>query len=137
MPEQIDPPTALIYTMVITAAANGDITDLELGLMGRVVQTLPVFGSFDKDRLVDVGEQCAELLRREDGLDEALSMIRDALPARLRETAYALACEVIAADGRAEAEELNFLEMVRHRLGVERLIAAGIERATKARYAKL
>ena len=41
-----------------------------------------------------------QLLTQEDGLDVALDQIGAALPAPLRETAYALACDVAAADGR-------------------------------------
>ena len=59
------------------------------------------------------------------------------LPAPLRETAYALACEVAAADGRPADAELQMLEMLRHRLGIDRLIAAGIERGVQARHRTL
>ena len=41
---------------------------------------------------------CADLLDDEEGLDKALSLIEAALPAKLRETAYALACDIAAAD---------------------------------------
>jgi tellurite resistance protein len=135
MTDQIDQHSALIYTMVLIAAANGDMTDQELNVMGRIVQTLPAFRDFDKERLIEVGQGCAELLRDDDGLDEALDRIHTALPQRLRETSYALACEVAAVDGQAESAELQVLEMLRHRLGIERLTAAAIERATRARYA--
>ena len=62
-------------------------------------------------------------------------MIRDALPEKLRETAYALACEVTAADRVIAQEELRLLELLRHGLQVPRLSAAAIERAASARYA--
>jgi tellurite resistance protein len=77
------------------------------------------------------------LLGGENGLDEALKSIRKALPAKLRETAYAIACDVAAADGEASQEELRVLELIRHRLDIERLIAAGIERGAKARFQTL
>ena len=59
------------------------------------------------------------------------------MPAKLRETAYAIACDVAAADGEASQEELRVLELIRHRLDIERLIAAGIERGAKARFQTL
>jgi tellurite resistance protein len=55
------------------------------------------------------------------------------LPAKLVETAYALACDIAAADGFASQEELRLLEMLRHELAVGRLEAAAIERGTRAR----
>jgi hypothetical protein len=53
----------------------------------------------------------------------------------LRETAYALACEVAAADGALAIEELNLLDILRRGLNVDRLVAVAIERATYARHA--
>jgi hypothetical protein len=52
----------------------------------------------------------------------------------LRETAYALACDVAAADGKPGETELQMLELIRHRLHIDRLVAAAIERAAQARH---
>jgi tellurite resistance protein len=120
--------------MVLVSAAEGQITDGELEVMGRIVRHLPVFRDFDPSRIVEVCNECAELLGQDDGLDVALASIADALPQPLRETAYALACEVAAADGRPEEAELQVLELIRHRLHVDRLIAAAIERGALARH---
>jgi tellurite resistance protein len=134
MQRPIDHHTALIFTMVLISAAEGVMTDAELEAIGRQVRYLPVFRGFDHDRLTTVGRNCAELLRREDGLDLACDMIAEALSQPLRETAYALACDVAAADGALADEELNLLELLRRRLKVDRLVAAAIERATHARH---
>ena len=131
----IDHHTALIFTMVLVSAAEGVMTDAELDAIGRQVRYLPVFREFDHDRLPEVGRSCAELLRREDGLDVACDMIAEALSPRLRETAYAVACDVAAADGTVAEEEANILELLRRRLSIDRLVAAAIERATYARHA--
>ena len=136
MRRPIDHHTALIFTMVLVSAAEGEMSDPELERIGQLVRFLPVFRDFDPERVLEVGGACAELLRREDGLDQAFAMIAEALPARLRETAYALACDVAAADGEAVEEELRMLDMIRHRLGLERLVAVAIERATRARNAR-
>jgi hypothetical protein len=66
-----------------------------------------------------------------------LKLIEDNLPARLHETAYALACDVAAADETVSQEELRLLEMLRHRLSVGRLPAAAIERGARARHLRL
>src|SRR5262249_51914772 len=115
MRTSIDRHSALIYTMVLVSAAEGQITDPELEMMGRLVRSLPVFKDFETDRILALGRECAELLNKEDGLDVAVDLIARALPQPLRETAYALACDVVAADGRASQDELRMLEMLRHR----------------------
>jgi hypothetical protein len=80
---------------------------------------------------------CTNLISREDGLEQTLKAIKAALPAKLRETAYAIACDLVAVDGEATQEELRILELIRHRLNIDRLIAAAIERAARARFQTL
>jgi tellurite resistance protein len=133
----LDPHGALIYTMVIVSAADSEMSDSELAIIGDIVGHLPVFRGFDRNQLQSVLEACTRLLNRENGLEEAFAAIKKALPANLRETAYALACDVAAADGEASQEELRILEMMRHRLNIDRLIAAGIERGARARFQRL
>jgi tellurite resistance protein len=129
----IDHHAALIYTMVLVSAADREMSDDELEHIGNVVSHWPVFHDFDRDRLSTYAQDCAELLRGDNGLDTAIETIRAALPEKLVETAYALACDIAAADGFASQEELRLLEMLRHELKVGRLEAAAIERATRAR----
>lgn len=125
---------ALIHTMVMVSAADSDMTDSELRMIGDIVATLPAFADFDRQRLPEVTAACAALLQAEDGLDAALEEVRHGLPGRLRETAYLLACDIVAADGEATREELRMLELLRETLDIDRLIAAALERATRARY---
>jgi len=132
-----DTHSALIYTMVLVSAADRNMTDSELKSMGEIVRYLPVFRNYDSDSLPKTAKACAELLGDDQGLDKALEIIVDSLPERLRETAYAIACDVAAADGKATQEELRLLEMLRHRLQVGRLAAAAIERGARARHQTL
>lgn len=134
MNKQLDHHAALIHTMVLVSASEGRMSDRELEVMGRLVRHLPVFADFDAERIIEVGGACADLLEQEDGLDVALKQIATALPAPLRETAYALAVEVAAADGRPAEVELRMLELIRHTLHVDRLVAAAIERGAQARH---
>lgn len=133
----IDHHTALIYVMVLVAAADSRLTNAEMRSIGEEVQYLPVFRDFDRERLPQVASSCVTILDDEDGLDTIFSLIEQALPQRLRETAYALACDVAAADGRTTDEVLRMLEMIRDRLDVERLPAAAIERGARARHQRL
>ncbi len=129
--------SALIYTMVLVSAADRDMTDNEIATMGEIVRSLPIFRNYDFDLLATAAETCAELLDAEEGLDTVLALIRQALPDELCETAYAVACEVAAADGKVSQEELQLLELIRHRLDIGRLVAAAIERGVRARYVTL
>ena len=130
----LDPHGALIYTMVIVTGAESRISTAERNIIGDIVGHLPVFRSFDRGKLGGHLNDGAELLSRDDGLDETLDAIKAALPQRLRETAYAIACDLIASDGSATQDELQILELLRERFEIDRLIAAAIERGTRARF---
>lgn len=130
----MDVQEALVCTMVLVAASGGGISDREIGVMTGVVQTLPVFHDFSTERLGTATEMAIALLREEEGLADAAGLVRDALEPRLRETAYALACDVIAADRFAEQDSLRMLEFVRGELHIDKLVAAAIERSARARF---
>jgi hypothetical protein len=72
-------------------------------------------------------------LGEDGGLDRVLVLVKSALPKKLRETAYALALEVAAADREVKAEEARFLDMLRDSLDLDKLTTAGIERGIRAR----
>ncbi len=133
MPELLDHHDALIYAMVTTSAVDRAMTDLELARIGEVVSHLPVFDDYDQERLVKTAEACGELLGTDGGLDRVLLLIRTATPTKLRETAYAVALEVAAADLDVKPEETRFLEMLRETLDIDKLTGTAIERGIRAR----
>ena len=103
----------------------------------RIVGAMPAFNDYDRDRIRLVSQTVIDMLSEEDGLDAILGLVKEALPAHLNETAYAMACDVAASDGKVKLTELRFLEMVRHELAVGRLAAAAIERGARARHQTL
>jgi tellurite resistance protein len=130
----LDPQEALVCTMVLVAAAGGGITDREIGMMSGVVQTLPTFHDFSAERLDAATNAAVDLLREDDGLKHAARLIRESLEPRLRETAYALACEVVAADRSVAQDSLSMLAFVREELNLDALLTAAIERGARARH---
>lgn len=133
----LDAQEALVCTMVLVAAADGGITDREIGVMSGLVQTLPVFQDFSSERLEAATDAAIGLLEEDEGLSHAGRLIRDALEPRLRETAYALACEVVAADRFAAQPMLRMLEFVVGELRLDPLVASAIERAARARHQRV
>lgn len=134
MTAKLTPQEALIYVMVTISAAEGTISDDEIAEIGMLVRTLPVFRSFDTGTLVDTAEACGEMLANDpDGLSKILDLVAADLPTKLYDTAYALAVEVAAADLEVAQEELRFLQMLRDKLGLDKLVVAAIERAARAR----
>ncbi|RWE41501.1 MAG: Tellurite resistance protein TerB [Mesorhizobium sp.] len=127
------PHEALIYLMVITSASDREMTDVELARIGEVVRSWPVFEDFKQDRLVSVAQACQKLLHEKDGLEGVLTQVAEALPERLRDTAYAAAFEVAAVDLEMRMEEVRVLQLIRRQLDLDTLTVAAIGRAAKAR----
>ncbi|HET6619075.1 MAG TPA: tellurite resistance TerB family protein [Dongiaceae bacterium] len=125
---------ALIYTMVIMAAADREMSEAEAGAMTEMVGHLPVFRDYDKSLIAKTAAASVEMLKGEDGLEKILKLIRAGLPEKLRETAYALACDVVAADQTVTREEARLLDLLRYELQIGKLVAAAIERGARARH---
>ena len=130
----LTPQDALVAVMVAVSASDEDIRTAELVKINSAVNMLPVFAAYDADRLPVVSQVVFDLFEQEDGLDALFGLVRDALPEHLYETAYALACDVAAADGTLEETELRLLEEIRYELNIDRLHAAAIERGARARH---
>jgi len=128
------PQDALVAVMIAVSASNEDIRTAELIKIQSAVNMLPVFAEFDVDHLKSISQVVFDLFEQEDGLDALFGLVREALPERLFETAYVLACDVAAADGTLDEAELRLLEEIRYELNIDRLHAAAIERGARARH---
>ncbi len=128
------PQDALVAMMVAMSISDQEIKTVELLSIERIVNHLPIFAGFNADHLSRVSNIVHELMEEEDGLDALFGLVRDALPAKLYETAYALCCDVAAADGRLRETELRFLQETRYELNIDRLRTAAIEWGARARH---
>ncbi|MFZ3581812.1 tellurite resistance TerB family protein [Loktanella sp. DJP18] len=128
---------ALAALMIAVSASDGNMRTSELIKINSAINNLPVFADYDADRLPRMTNMVMDLLDQEDGLEALFGLIRDTLPERLFETAYALSCDVAAADGRIGGTEGRMLEEIRDELELDRLHAAAIERGARARHMTL
>jgi len=124
----------LVALMIAVSASDETIRTAELVKIQSAVNMLPIFADYDNDHLGTMSKIVFDLFEQEDGLDALFGLIREALPERLYETAYALACDVAAADGTLDEAELRLLEEIRYELEIDRLHAAAIERGARARH---
>ena len=128
---------ALCALMIAVSASDEQIRTSELVKITTIINNLPVIANYDADHVPRMSQTVFDLFSQEDGLDALFGLVRDSLPERLFETAYALCCEVAAADGDIQQSELRMLEEVRYELNLDRLHAAAIERGARARHATL
>lgn len=137
IPHPFTPQDALIAVMIAVSASDENIRTSELVTIEAIVNHLPIFARYDPDRVKNVSQTVFDLFSEEEGLDALFGLVRANLPEPLWETAYALACDVAAADGRLQESELRLLEEMRYELDIDRLHAAAIERGARARHMEL
>ncbi len=125
---------SLVAVMIGISASDQNMRTSELLQIQGVVNYLPVFGNYDTDRISVVAQTVFDLLAEDEGLYAFLGLIRENLPEELYETAYALACDVGAADGKLGQSELRMLQEIRYELDIDRLNAAAIEVGARARF---
>ena len=128
---------SLAALMIAVSAADENIRTAELVKINNAINNLPIFADYDAERLPTISKLVFNLLTQEDGLESLFGLIREKLPERLFETAYALSCDVAAADGRIQGPEARMLEEIRDELLIDRLQAAAIERGARARHMTL
>jgi tellurite resistance protein len=133
-PHPLSPQDCLIALMIAISASDENVRTAELVKIDSEVNNLPIFADYDTDRVRVMSSIVFDLFEQEDGLDALFGLLRDNLPERLFETAYALACDVAAADGTLQETELRLLEEIRYELNIDRLHAAAIERGARARH---
>ncbi|QYX57717.1 tellurite resistance TerB family protein [Roseovarius sp. SCSIO 43702] len=134
IPHPLSPQDCLVAVMIAVSASDETIRTAELIKIEVALNHLPIFADYDSNRMRRMAEVVFDLFGQEDGLDTLFGLVRENLPERLFETAYALACDVAAADGTLAETELRMLEEIRYELDIDRLHAAAIERGSRARH---
>ncbi|MGR3493570.1 MAG: tellurite resistance TerB family protein [Shimia sp.] len=133
-PQSLSAQDCLVAVMIAVSASDEVIRTAELVTIQSIVNHLPIFGDYDADRIQTVATTVYDLMTEDDGLEAFFGLIRTGLPEALNETAYAMACDVAAADGFLGQEELRLLSEIRYELDIDRLHAAAIERGARARF---
>jgi len=137
LPHALTPQDCLVAIMIAVSLSDETVRTSELVAIERTVNHLPIFADYDVDRIRLMSQTVADLFAEEEGLDALFGLVRENLPDRLWETAYALACDIAAADGTIRETELRLLEEMRYELNVDRLHAGAIERAARARHMRI
>jgi tellurite resistance protein len=134
MQTQLTPQEALIYAMVTVAAVDREITRVELDRINGMVRELPALRGIEDTWLSNEAQSCGRILAKPDGVATVVAMIVAALPANLRETAYALAAEVAASDLAIKDDERDFLALLAKGLELNPLVRAALECSASARH---
>jgi len=133
----MSPQDALIAVTLVTAFADERMSENEYREIMATINLLPVFKDYDRDRIEGILDTVQAFLAEDDGLESLIGLVKSSIPDHLHETAYALACDVAAADGSVALGEMRLLEDLRQGLDLARLNAAAIERGSRARHMRV
>ena len=98
-------------------AADGVITEEEAAGLATTLGRMKLYGGMSNR---DINKMFEKLIRtaRSDGLGKVMDLASAAISPPLKQTAFAMAADLIMADGEVAAQEKTFLERIQKSLGV-------------------
>lgn len=106
-------------------ASDGMITEEEAAGLGTSLSRMKLFNGMSNRDINKIFERLIKVARA-DGVDKLLDLSSTAIRAELKQTAFAVAADLLMADGDVAPEEKQFLEKIQKNLGVNDDIALKI-----------
>lgn len=98
-------------------ASDGMITEEEAAGLGTTLSRMKLYGGMSNRDINKVFEKLIKVARSE-GVDKLLELSSGAVRAELKQTAFAVAADLLMSDGHVAPEEKKFLEKIQLSLGV-------------------
>lgn len=127
----LTPQLAMIIISLSVVEAAGEDSDesaMRLGALAVLSPVFPALSEKELEALLGTAVDMAEMLG-----DDAVAKAAEVLPAPLRETAFAFACDVAFADAIVTSEEEATVEGLAEALGIDKRIAKKIVEVTEIR----
>ena len=107
------------FTAVLTTAmaADGYATDEELRTMRDDLFSMQLFMSLDEEARLHMLDRVLKLLQSP-GPEALLATAQSVLPSDLRETAFAMAADMVTSDGTLAEEEQTYLDQLKNTLQI-------------------
>ena len=118
-----DPCEAFAAIIGAAARADGSVLPTETDRLEHTFNSLPMFRGRSEEERSAMMKRVVDRPLNGDG--HLLSEAAKALPADLRGTAFAVGLDVLPADGRLRASELQFVEYLRQLCGCDGRLRAG------------
>lgn len=123
--EALTPPEAFAAITLAATASDGYLSDEEACSISAALSRMKLFKSYPNDAINRMFDKLLGILRRE-GLDALFNLAKESLTYDLREAAFAVASDLVLADGIATREEQGFLNDLCYALDISSDIATQI-----------
>ncbi|MFE4108318.1 tellurite resistance TerB family protein [Almyronema epifaneia] len=105
----LSPAEAFAAVALVAIAADGYLSEQEGREMTMVLARMQLFRSFSTDVMHRLFDKLLGLLKQQ-GPSKLINLAKVSLPAELRETAFAIATDLVLADGTVTPQEQAFLD---------------------------
>ncbi|KAB8335577.1 Tellurite resistance protein TerB [Scytonema tolypothrichoides VB-61278] len=123
--EALSQAEAIAAIALAATASDGNLCDEQARGILSVLSSMKLFRYYSNDEINRMFEKLLNILRWE-GINALFHSAKESLPYDLRETAFAIATDLVLADGVSPQEELEFLNDLSQDLGISGYIAIQI-----------
>ena len=123
--EALSQPEAIAAIALAATASDGNLSDEQARGILSLLSGMKLFRYYSSDEINRMFEKLLNILRWE-GINALFHSAKESLPYDLRETAFAIATDLVLADGVSPQEELEFLNDLSQDLGISGYIAIQI-----------
>jgi|AGTN01.2.fsa_nt_gi Tellurite resistance protein TerB. len=124
-PPKMTPPEAFVGVIMSAVAADGVITQEEALSVITVLSRMKLYQGKNEKELRGMLDRTVNTLKSQ-GPSPLIAAAKETLPADLRDTAFAVAADLVLADGIVEDKEKKFLEELQKAMGVSDDVALKI-----------
>jgi tellurite resistance protein len=106
---QLTPAEAFASVALVAIAADGYLSEQEGRDMTNMLSRMQLFRSFSGDVMHRMFDKLLGMLKQQ-GPGKLINLAKTCLPADLRETAFAIATDLVLSDGTVTSQEQAFLD---------------------------
>ncbi len=123
--DALTPAEAFAAITLAATASDGDISDEEVRNISSALSRIKLFRNYPSDVMNRMFDDLLGILKR-DGIDNLFNIAKESLSPELREAAFAVATDLVLAEGVVTQEEKEFLNDLYHALSISSDIATQI-----------
>jgi len=101
------------------SACDGHIAEDEVAGLVTTLSRMKLFQRYTDKQYNDTLNRLYGIIKKK-GVEHLIEGCSEGLPAELRQTAFANACDLVLADGVVEQDEKDFIENLRKKLEIDR-----------------
>ena len=115
--DKLSEPEGMAGIALAAIASDGMVTEEEAAGLGTILSRMKLYQGMSNRDVNKLFEKLIKVARAE-GVDKLLELSSTAIRAELKQTAFAVAADLLMADGHVAPEEKRFLEKIQRSLGV-------------------